>query len=83
MFKTLALALVCCSSAALADGSTSPGGYTTLQAPTIVVQTVSAPQYFFVPSMRFQNCCCGTISFIAGMVITTPSIETTSWGANG
>jgi hypothetical protein len=32
--------------------------------------------------MQFNNCCCGT-TFIAGMVITTPSIETTSWGANG
>jgi len=77
--------LLCISTAASADSSTTPGGYTTLQ-PTPTLQRINtAPQYVFVSGMAFSNCCCGSTSFIAGAVITVPSIESTrqSWGTNG
>lgn len=77
------LALISIGSMAAADASSSQQGYTTLAPQPTVTRTVSAPQYVFVPSMSFSSCCCGQTAFIQGVVITTPSITTQSWGANG
>lgn len=80
----LALLVAFCSSAAFADGATPSGGYTTLAPQETATRTISAPQYFFVPSLLSSNCCCdGQVTFIPGVVLITPSITTQSWGTNG
>jgi len=68
------MSLILCGSATWADGPPTTGVYTSLQQPNVIVKTVTPPQHLFVPGMVYSNCCCGTVSFIPGVVVTTPAI---------